>query len=179
MCINVHIFIVQVCSAVDTQIREEDGSYRQVAIKKLNRPFQSSVHAQRAFREIRVLKHVNHYNLISLLDCFSPADSIVGLRDVYLVTHLMTTDLGKVIKSQRLSEEHIKFIVYQIVRALKYIHSAGLIHRDLKPANIAINEECDIKILDFGLARPAEKEMTEYVTTRLFLAQNQFMMFMS
>ena len=64
----------------------------------------------------------------------------------------------------------MQFLVYQILRGLKYIHSAGIIHRDLKPSNLAVNEDCELKILDFGLARQAEAEMTGYVATRWYRA---------
>merc|ERR1712020_637173 len=56
------------------------------------------------------------------------------------------------------------------LRGMKYIHSAGIIHRDLKPSNIAVNEDCELRILDFGLARPTENEMTGYVATRWYRA---------
>ncbi|ERL86141.1 hypothetical protein D910_03554 [Dendroctonus ponderosae] len=89
---------------------------------------------------------------------------------IYLVTHLMGADLNNIIRTQRLTDEHVQFLVYQILRGLKYIHSAGIIHRDLKPSNIAVNEDCELKILDFGLARPTETEMTGYVATRWYRA---------
>ena len=44
-------------------------------------------------------------------------------------------------------------LVYNILCGLKFIHSAQVIHRDLKPANILLNEDCTVKICDFGLAR--------------------------
>ena len=78
----------------------------------------------------------------------------------YMVTPLMDLDLNNIIKIQKLTDDQVKFIVYQIMRGLKYIHSAGIIHRDLKPSNLAVNEDCDLKILDFGLARPTDAEMT-------------------
>lgn len=66
----------------------------------------------------------------------------------------------------------LQYFLYQILRGLKYIHSANVIHRDLKPSNLLLNANCDLKICDFGLARPnTENEfMTEYVVTRWYRA---------
>uniref|UniRef100_A0A1B6FMW4 mitogen-activated protein kinase n=1 Tax=Cuerna arida TaxID=1464854 RepID=A0A1B6FMW4_9HEMI len=154
----------QVCSAVDSKFGVK------VAIKKLARPFQSAVHAKRTYRELRMLKHMNHENVIGLLDVFHPSTSLNDFNQVYLVTHLMGADLNNIVRTQKLSDDHVQFLVYQILRGLKYIHSAGIIHRDLKPSNIAVNEDCELKILDFGLARPTENEMTGYVATRWYRA---------
>lgn len=151
----------QVCSAVDTQTK------RKVAIKKLARPFQTAVHAKRTYRELKLLKHMRHENVIGLLDVFYPKHDN---SQIYLVTHLMGADLNNIVRTQRLTDDHVQFLVYQILRGLKYIHSAGIIHRDLKPSNIAVNEDCELKILDFGLARPTETEMTGYVATRWYRA---------
>ncbi|KAB1270359.1 Mitogen-activated protein kinase 11 [Camelus dromedarius] len=153
-----------VCSAYDTQLRQR------VAVKKLARPFQSLIHARRTYRELRLLKHLKHENVIGLLDVFTPATSIKDFSEVYLVTTLMGADLNNIVKCQALSDEHVQFLVYQLLRGLKYIHSAGIIHRDLKPSNVAVNEDCELRILDFGLARQADEEMTGYVATRWYRA---------
>ncbi|XP_061628412.1 mitogen-activated protein kinase 12 isoform X1 [Phyllopteryx taeniolatus] len=153
-----------VCSAMDVRTRTR------VAIKKLYRPFQSELFAKRAYRELRLLKHMKHENVIGLLDVFTADLSLDKLNDFYLVMPFMGTDLGKLMKLQRLSEEKIQYLVYQILKGLKYIHSAGIIHRDLKPGNLAINQDCELKILDFGLARQADSEMTGYVVTRWYRA---------
>ena len=63
---------------------------------------------------------------------------------------------------------HYRAHMYQ--RGLKYVHSAGVVHRDLKPSNILINENCDLKICDFGLARIQDPQMTGYVSTRYYRA---------
>jgi p38 MAP kinase len=160
----------QVCSAEDTSLRSADGKFVKVAIKKIARPFQSAVHAKRTYRELRMLKHMVHENIIGLLDCFAPQSTLDQFADVYMVTHLMGADLNNIIKTQKLSDDHVQFLIYQIIRGMKYVHSAGIIHRDLKPSNIAVNEDCELKILDFGLARPTENEMTGYVATRWYRA---------
>lgn len=58
----------------------------------------------------------------------------------------METDLYKLLKSQRLSNDHVCYFLYQILRGLKYIHSANVLHRDLKPSNLLINTTCDLKV---------------------------------
>ncbi|XP_014003681.1 mitogen-activated protein kinase 12 [Salmo salar] len=153
-----------VCSAVDFRTGTK------VAIKKLHRPFQSELFAKRAYRELRLLKHMKHENVIGLVDVFTADLSLDRFHDFYLVMPFMGTDLGKLMKLQQLSEDKVQFLVYQMLKGLKYIHSAGIIHRDLKPGNLAVNQECELKILDFGLARQADSEMTGYVVTRWYRA---------
>uniref|UniRef100_A0AAQ5YT45 mitogen-activated protein kinase n=1 Tax=Amphiprion ocellaris TaxID=80972 RepID=A0AAQ5YT45_AMPOC len=153
-----------VCSALDSRTGAK------VAIKKLYRPFQSEIFAKRAYRELRLLKHMKHENVIGLVDVFTADLSLDRFHDFYLVMPFMGTDLGKLMKLQRLSEEKIQYLVYQMLKGLKYIHSSGIIHRDLKPGNLAINQDCELKILDFGLARQADSEMTGYVVTRWYRA---------
>jgi len=94
-------------------------------------------------------------------------------EDVYLVLPLMETDLHRIIYSkQSLSDQHVQFFVYQLLVALKYLHSGHIIHRDIKPSNILVNSNCLIKISDYGLARSSEEtqELTEYVVTRWYRA---------
>ena len=72
-------------------------------------------------------------------------------QDIYIVSPLMETDLHRIIYSkQDLSDDHTQYFVYQILRALRYMHSAEVLHRDLKPSNVLLNSNCDLKICDFG-----------------------------
>uniref|UniRef100_A0A3Q0R303 mitogen-activated protein kinase n=1 Tax=Amphilophus citrinellus TaxID=61819 RepID=A0A3Q0R303_AMPCI len=119
-----------VCSAFDIV------TGLKVAVKKLSRPFQSIVHAKRTYRELRLLKHMKHENVIGLLDVFTPATSLKDFTDVYLVTHLMGADLNNIVKCQKLTDDHVQFLIYQILRGLK----------DLKPSNLAVNEDCELKM---------------------------------
>ena len=162
-----------VCSAVDTKLG------RKVAIKRITTPFDVLTTAKRTFRELKILKHFErHDNIISILDIMAPPDDLTEFKDIYVVLDLMESDLHHIIHSdQPLSDEHNKYFLYQILRGLKYIHSANVLHRDLKPSNLLINSNCELKIGDFGMARglstSAEEHstfMTEYVATRWYRA---------
>jgi mitogen-activated protein kinase 1/3 len=61
--------------------------------------------------------------------------------------------MHRVIRTQDLSDDHCQYFTYQVLRALKAIHSADVVHRDLKPSNLLLNANCDLKVCDFGLAR--------------------------
>ena len=89
----------------------------------------------------------------------------------------MEADLHNAIGQKILKDIHNRYILYQIVKAIKYLHSASVIHRDLKPSNILINSDCHLKICDFGLARSLTSEtdgkdpiLTEEVATRWYRA---------
>jgi serine/threonine protein kinase len=115
------------------------------------------------------------FQILAATDLQMPA-SFVEFKDMYIFTELMETDMHRVIYSrQRLSEEHIKYFVYQLVCGLRYLHSANVIHRDIKPSNILLNADCKLRLCDFGFARgdslPGRDEtMTEYVVTRWYRA---------
>ncbi|KAJ9075278.1 MAPK protein hog1 [Entomophthora muscae] len=148
-----------VCSAKDLI------SGTSVAIKKIMKPFGTAVLAKRTYRELKLLKHLRHDNIINLSDIFISPD-----EDIYFITELLGTDLHRLLASRTLEKQFVQYFLYQVLRGLKYVHSAGVVHRDLKPSNILINENCDLKICDFGLARVQDPQMTGYVSTRYYRA---------
>ena len=168
-----------VCAAKDNRTGQR------VAIKKIPKVFDVLTIAKRTYRELKILRHLRHENIISILDVMQPPEDIDDFEDVYVVLDLMESDLHHIIHSvQPLSDEHIKFFLYQILRGLKYIHSASVLHRDLKPSNLLINRNCELKIGDFGMARglsstPEDHStfMTEYVATRWYRAPELMLSF--
>uniref|UniRef100_A0A8C5C1D6 Mitogen-activated protein kinase n=1 Tax=Gadus morhua TaxID=8049 RepID=A0A8C5C1D6_GADMO len=126
-----------VCSAYD-----RDNKIR-VAIKKIS-PFEHQTYCQRTLREIKILLRFKHENIIGINDIIR-TPTIDQMKDVYIVQDLMETDLYKLLKTQHLSNDHICYFLYQILRGLKYIHSANVLHRDLKPSNLLLNTTCDLK----------------------------------
>jgi serine/threonine protein kinase len=126
----------------------------------------------RTLREIRLMRHFHHENITTVMDLFPPPAS--APNDVYIVESLMETDLHSIIYShQTVDDDHIQYFIYQILLALRVLHSANVFHRDLKPANVLVNSDCSIKICDFGLARSFSlgmSDLTEYVITRWYRA---------
>lgn len=144
------------------------------ALKKIPNAFQSVLTGVRTFRELKVLCEFSHENLLSATDVLPPS-SVNLMDDVYIVMELMESDMHHIIMSpQHLSEDHVKLFLYQILRGVKYLHSAGIIHRDLKPGNLLVNSNCLLKICDFGFARGIEPNqnvaMTLEVVTQYYRA---------
>jgi len=144
-----------------------------VAVKCIRNLFSDINVAKHTLREIRLLRHFNHENLLSNKDIFI-LGSKEDFNEIFIVSELMGTDLHKLISSKRkLQDEHFQTFIYQILRGLKCVHSARVFHRDLKPNNILINTNCDLKICDFGTGRGLGRKqlnmtLMEYVTTRWY-----------
>ncbi|NXJ07116.1 MK08 kinase, partial [Odontophorus gujanensis] len=145
---------------------------RNVAIKKLSRPFQNQTHAKRAYRELVLMKCVNHKNVSGLKNAVNWQHYLLFFLFIsYIVMELMDANLCQVIQME-LDHERMSYLLYQMLCGIKHLHSAGIIHRDLKPSNIVVKSDCTLKILDFGLARTAGTSfmMTPYVVTRYYRA---------
>ncbi|EKX73746.1 protein kinase domain containing protein [Theileria equi strain WA] len=146
-----------------------------IALKKIFDAFRNSTDAQRTYREIMFLQSLKKCQNIVELKEVLPANNN---RDVYLVFEYMETDLHAVIRSNILEDVHKRYILYQIIKAIHYIHSGELLHRDLKPSNILLSSKCHVKLADFGLARSVAHDeetdsapvMTDYVATRWYRA---------
>lgn len=87
-------------------------SQRKVAIKRIT-PFDHSMFCLRTLREIKLLRHFHHENIISILDILRPP-SLEEFKEVYLVQELMETDLHRVIRTQELSDDHCQYFIYQV-----------------------------------------------------------------
>jgi mitogen-activated protein kinase 15 len=143
-----------------------------VAIKRVYEVFKNKSDCERLLKEIKIFEFLSkHPNIIRLLNVIrSDKDS-----DLYLVFDYMEGNLFNVIRAKILTEQHIKLITYQLLKAVKYFHSAGLINRNLKPNNILINSDCKIKLDDFSLAKSLNSlddmnMITDYVATRWYRA---------
>jgi cyclin-dependent kinase-like len=85
----------------------------------------------------------------------------------------MERNLLEVLEEQPngLDPEYIRKIIYQLTKAIDYMHSYDIIHRDIKPENLLINKKDQLKLCDFGFARLMPKpheDITDYVATRWY-----------
>lgn len=162
-----------VVSAMDTLTGQK------VAIKKICNVFENSREYQkRILREIASLKHLTgHSNIIELIEVIQPED-FESFNDVYIVCNYMDTTIKDMLKNkqvaQGVTDDHVKWFLYQLLRGLKYMHSAGVVHRDIKPSNILVDKDMELRLCDMGLSREyslqEEMEMTFYVSTRWYRA---------
>jgi len=165
-----------VCSAKDNETGEL------VAIKRVVRGLDNPSMCIRILRELKLLRLLQgHENIVMLKDILLPEEQD-KFKDVFLVFELMGTDLSRVLKPRSdgkrvsLGQDEIRYLMFQLLHGLMYMHSRGIFHRDLKPSNLLVNSQCQLKICDLGLARasfdevPAFVYWTEYVATRWYRA---------
>jgi serine/threonine protein kinase len=153
---------------------------KEVAIKRVKRVCDDFLVLRRTLRELKLMKHFHHPNILKLVDVLQINDC----GDLYMVLELMDLDLDKVIHSRKytLNEYQIRCFTFQMLLGLLHLHSGHVIHRDLKPSNVFIRHSGELKLGDLGLARvisvdeegeathPEDEMLTEYVVTRWYRA---------
>lgn len=156
-----------VVQAVDIR----DG--KKVAIKRNFFPKELG-DARRVLRELLLLLWFEHEDIVALLDIIPiRSEDVETFEEIYMVLELMETDLSSILRMQSLTDAHRQIIVYQILRAFKYMHSAGVVHRDVKPQNILLSAfRTRTVVTDFGCSKSLESpaDLTEYVCTRWYRA---------
>ncbi|XP_077943506.1 mitogen-activated protein kinase 4 isoform X2 [Gasterosteus aculeatus] len=173
-----------VLSAVDQR------SGQRVAIKKL--AMRDAVAVKHALREVKITRRLHHENVVSVHEVLAPyGQPLPGdpsqLSALYIVQECMETDLARLLEQGPLTTGHATLLFYQLLRGLKFIHSANVLHRDLKPANIFINtDQLLLKVGDFGLARIVDPHYSHkgylseglvtkwYCSPRLLLSPNNY-----
>jgi mitogen-activated protein kinase 1/3 len=124
-----------------------------VAVKRSIDICEDLVDCRRMLREVAILSELHHASIVRLLDFWCP-EPLHAFEDVYMVMEICDSDLQRLLRSPIfLGEKHICTVTYHLFTGLKYLANCGIYHRDLKPANCLVNQDCSVKICDFGLAR--------------------------
>uniref|UniRef100_A0A8C7Z1V4 Mitogen-activated protein kinase 4 n=1 Tax=Oryzias sinensis TaxID=183150 RepID=A0A8C7Z1V4_9TELE len=163
---------------------------QRVAIKKLG--MRDAVTVKHALREAKITQRLRHENIVRVHEVVAPYGRPLPLDPtqidaLYIVQECMETDLARLLELGPLPTGHATLLFYQLLRGLKFIHSANVLHRDLKPANIFINtDQLLLKIGDFGLARIVDPHYSHkgylseglvtkwYCSPRLLLSPNNY-----
>ena len=147
----------------------ETGKY--VAIKKFKETEDEQVQKTMR-RELKMLQQLKHDNIVEFQESFTHKGNL------FLVFEYCEKNLLEVLEESPdgLSPKLIKSFVYQMCKAIAYMHKNNMIHRDIKPENLLIDENLNLKLCDFGFARKVKldknnnniNEMTDYVATRWY-----------
>lgn len=156
-----------------------NGYYRNanmpVAIKCIN-IFDDSIDTLRCLREICIMSKISHPNIVKMIDLYigPPNCTLSNFSILYVVMECMITDMRKMINlfynsqfnledrsalflknfCSSITADKVWQIIRQIVDALEYLDDIGIVHRDIKPGNILLDFDFNVKICDFGHAKP-------------------------
>ena len=115
--------------------------------------FEDETDCKRILREVTLMRKLKHPFVVELVELLYPRNP-ESFDTLYVVMEYAESDLKKIIKSNiNLEMQHTQHIIYNLLCAIKYLHESNVLHRDLKPANVLINEDCTVKLCDYGLAR--------------------------
>ena len=142
------------CGEVVKAIHRKSG--KTVAIKRIQNAFSNLYNSIKTVREIQIMRHLtlmkNNNHTIQLYEVITDEE----MTSIFLVMEYMQSDLRCVLlkaEKYKLEQSNILVLVYKILCAVQFLHSANIIHRDIKPANILVDTDCNVKICDFGLSR--------------------------
>ena len=150
---------------------KETGEY--VAIKKF-KGIDDELIKKTMKREYEMLKLIKHENIVEFKEGF------IKEGNIYLVFEYIEKNLLEIIEENKngLNENLIKNLIYQLLKAIIYLHKNNIIHRDIKPENILIDKNMNLKLCDFGFSRKYYNQlnfdnnnlMTDYIATRWYRA---------
>jgi len=132
-----------------------------VALKRINTEAEENGFPITAIREVKILKALNHDNIVQLKEIVTSKDSGGIPNNVFLAFEYLEYDLTGIIETKeiKITDDHIKSWSHQLLKGVHYMHVNKIVHRDLKASNLLINRRGELKIADLGLARSWNPEM--------------------
>ena len=146
---------------------KETGKY--VAIKRF-KEVEDDLVKKTMKRELKMLQKLHHPNVVDFQEAYKRKGNL------YLVFEFVEKNLLELLQEhpQGLEPNLIRHLIYQLCKAIKYMHDQNIIHRDVKPENLLITENMELKLCDFGFARiisgSCTEKLTDYVATRWYRA---------
>ncbi|ANQ09534.1 Serine/threonine-protein kinase [Plasmodium coatneyi] len=126
-----------------------------VAIKILNKKkLQKLISYEKIMKEIKIHEQMDHNHICKLYEAYEDGKNIYMILE-YVPNGDLLTYVCK--KKKRINEDTARRIFYQLISAVNYLHKFNVVHRDLKPENILLDDDENIKLIDFGLSTVYEK----------------------
>lgn len=171
-CIDVFHIVNQIGEGTYGQVYKatDKKTNEVVALKKVRLENEKEGFPITAVREIKILKQLNHENIVNLKEIVTDKSNVLGFKKdkgaFYLVFEFLDHDLMGLLESGlvEFNQANIAHIMRQLLDGLNYCHKNKFLHRDVKCSNILMNNRGQIKLADFGLARlfSAEDKMRPY-----------------
>lgn len=134
-------------------IQVEDHFSRNVAIKIAHHKSHLSINGSRLTQECKILASLNHPGIAHIY----AAGTLEG-RGPYFVMELIDGEpIDDYCRINKLTTREILRLCLQVIEAVRYAHSQGVVHRDIKPKNILVTQEEKVKLLDFGIAKVIQR----------------------
>lgn len=174
-CVNLYEIISQIGEGSYGQVykAKDKKTNNFVALKKVRLEHESEGFPITAIREIKILRQLNHKNVVSLKEVVTDKDDTLDLKkggnSFYLVFEYMDHDLTGLIESGivNFSVNDNAIIMRQLLEGLNYCHKQNFIHRDIKCSNILLNNKGELKLADLGLARLYDNEQVRLYTNKV------------
>lgn len=133
---------------------QNEATGEKVAVKRMYSSVYGPAMTIRVLRELKLLRLLSaHENIIKVKDVLIPRDP-EKIASVFVVFELMPATLRRVLRSSvEVTPAHKKYFMFQILRGVHFMHSAGISHMDLNPSDIMVNRQCKLRIIDMGSAR--------------------------
>lgn len=122
-----------------------------------------------SLREASILRDLQHENIVKLREIIFEQNSGFAMIFEYCPKDLRSYIKHLKDSMKTISEKDLKQFSYQIIKGMDYLHANCILHRDLKPDNILLDENNNVKLADFGLARQLSQPFREYSNTILTL----------
>lgn len=150
----------------DVFVGEHRDTGCRVAVKRLKSSDMRDDHFDKvALREVKILRALDHPNVISLVEVATDEPDKDGKRPVFMVMPCMRHDLRGLLRSEHSKwwpQSMVKGLCWQLLCGVEYCHGCNVIHRDLKPENILVDADGTLKIADFGMAKVWTPEYHKY-----------------
>ncbi|XP_018568282.1 cyclin-dependent kinase 12 isoform X3 [Anoplophora glabripennis] len=160
-CVDMFEVIAQIGEGTYGQVYKAKDVHANelVALKKVRLENEKEGFPITAVREIKILRQLNHKNIVNLREIVTDKQDAVDFRkekgSFYLVFEYMDHDLMGLLESGMVdfNELNNACIMKQLLDGLNYCHKKNFLHRDIKCSNILMNNRGEVKLADFGLAR--------------------------